>query len=226
MNTEKKRQSGMIRIASVAMFGALAYACMLFIKIPVQFLTLDVKDSLIVLCGLIFGPISALALSIIVPLFELVTVSGTGIYGFVMNFLSSAVFSVTASLIYKYKKTFFGAIMGLVCAVLAMTAVMMLANLLITPYYMGVNTETVVALIPKLLLPFNFIKAVLNAAIVLLLYKPLSNILKKTGIIMPSDKAEDGEKKKVSPVRNIIVAFVALAVIAISLSIIFFVLGK
>ncbi len=226
MNTEKKQQSGMIRIASVAMFGALAYACMLFIKIPVQFLTLDVKDSLIVLCGLIFGPISALALSIIVPLFELVTVSGTGIYGFVMNFLSSAVFSVTASLIYKYKKTFFGAIMGLVCAVLAMTAVMMLANLLITPYYMGVNTETVVALIPKLLLPFNFIKAVLNAAIVLLLYKPLSNILKKTGIIMPSDKAEDGEKKKVSPVRNIIVAFVALAVIAISLSIIFFVLGK
>ena len=64
MNTNKKSMS-IQRIAIIAMFCALSYASMLVIKIPVQFLDLDVKDSIIILCGLIFGPISAVAVSVI-----------------------------------------------------------------------------------------------------------------------------------------------------------------
>ena len=45
---------------------------------------------------------------------------------------------------------------------------------------MHVSRTEVVALIPSLLLPFNLIKGVLNAAMVLLLYKPLSRTLKKS----------------------------------------------
>ncbi len=220
--TSKNKVKGIKQLAVIAMFCALSYVCMLVIKIPVQFLTLDIKDSLIILCGLLFGPVTAVAVSFIVPLLEFMTISGTGAYGLIMNVLSSLSFSLTASLIYRYKKTFYGAIVGLVSGVLAMTAVMMLANLLVTPYYMGVPTATVAALIPKLLLPFNLIKAILNAAIVLLLYKPISRILRRGGMI---DGTPDNVVKNTnSKTRSIVVTVVALSIIVASFAIIFLVL--
>ena len=220
--TSKNKVKGIKQLAVIAMFCALSYACMLVIKIPVQFLTLDIKDSLIILCGLLFGPLTAVAVSFIVPLLEFMTISGTGVYGLIMNVLSSLSFSLTASLIYRYKKTFYGAIVGLVSGVLAMTAVMMVANLLVTPYYMGVPTATVAALIPKLLLPFNLIKAILNAAIVLLLYKPISRILRRGGMI-------DGTPANVTKntnyeTRSIVVTVVAIFIIVASFAVIFLVL--
>lgn len=222
MNIEN-RQKGIKQLAVIAMFCAIAFVCMLVIKIPVQFLTLDIKDSVIILCGLLFGPLSALAISIIVPLLELgLGLSGTGYYGLIMNILSSLSFSLVASIIYKYKKTLYGAIVGLISGVLAMTAVMMIANLLITPYYMGAPTAAVAALIPKLLLPFNLVKAVLNAAIVLLLYKPISKILKKLGIIGLSNRIVMNNTK--TKTRNIVITSIAAAIIVLSLLIIFFVL--
>ena len=220
--TSKNKAKGIKQLAVIAMFCALSYVCMLVIKIPVQFLTLDIKDSLIILCGLLFGPVTAVTVSFIVPLLEFMTISGTGAYGLIMNVLSSLSFSLTASLIYRYKKTFYGAIVGLVSGVLAMTAVMMLANLLVTPYYMGVPTATVAALIPKLLLPFNLIKAILNAAIVLLLYKPISRILRRGGMI---DGTPDNVVKNTnSKTRSIVVTVVALSIIVASFAIIFLVL--
>ena len=220
--TSKNKAKGIKQLAVIAMFCALSYVCMLVIKIPVQFLTLDIKDSLIILCGLLLGPVTAVAVSFIVPLLEFMTISGTGAYGLIMNVLSSLSFSLTASLIYRYKKTFYGAIVGLVSGVLAMTAVMMLANLLVTPYYMGVPTATVAALIPKLLLPFNLIKAILNAAIVLLLYKPISRILRRGGMI---DGTPDNVVKNTnSKTRSIVVTVVALSIIVASFAIIFLVL--
>ena len=213
------------KIVATAMFCALAYACMYFIKIPVGFLTLDVKDSLIILCSLLFGPLYGLSIAVIVPLLELITISGTGVYGFIMNVLSSVTFSLTAGLIYRYKKTMIGAIVGLCSGVFAVTSVMMLANLFITPHYIGGSVADVAAMIPKLLLPFNLVKAILNAAIVLLLYKPLSKALKRIGFLSTASasqkKSEKGEWR-----RSLLITLIALAVILASLAVIFFVLRK
>ena len=208
------------------MFCALSYVCMLVIKIPVQFLTLDVKDSLIVLCSLIFGPASGLAIAIVVPFLELITISGTGVYGFLMNVLSSVTFAMTAGLIYRYKKSLTGAVVGLVSAIFAVTSVMILANLLITPYYLHAPTETVVAMIPTVLLPFNFIKATLNAAIVLLLYKPLSNVLKRFGFLRTKENPSGDCPKARHYVRSLVVTLVAVVIIVASLLVIFLVLRK
>lgn len=213
------------RLTAVAMFCAVAYVCMLYVKIPVQFLTLDVKDSLIVICSLIFGPLSGIAIAVTVPFLELITISGTGVYGFIMNVLSSFTFAVTAGLIYRYKKTMMGAITGLLTAIFSVTAVMLLANLIITPHYMGGSPKDVAAMIPTLLLPFNFIKATLNAAIVLLLYKPFSRILKRFGFLQSaSPEREAGVREPRRALRSGIVTAVACAVIVASLCVIFFVL--
>ncbi|MBQ8311519.1 MAG: ECF transporter S component [Clostridia bacterium] len=206
------------RIVLIALFGAISYVLMLVVHLPVSFLTMDVKDVIITLGGLYFGPSAALVLSCLVPLLELVTVSSTGLYGLVMNILGTAMFSVTASVIYKYKKSFFGAIIGLVSGVVAMVATMMVFNLLVTPHYMGVTVEAVQGLIPTLLLPFNLVKGVLNAALVLLFYKPLSGVMQRAGILPRSTHPFRMD------LRTVIVMAVALVLVIASLIVVFTVL--
>jgi riboflavin transporter FmnP len=115
---------------------------------------------------------AAVILSVLVPLLELVTVSSTGLYGFLMNFLGTAMFAVTASLIYKYRKSFFGAIVGLVSGVAAMVATMMLFNLLVTPFYMGVTVDVVqrAGILPRSTHPFHMdLRTVIVMAVALVL---------------------------------------------------------
>ncbi len=168
--------SAIRRTVITAVFAALAYALMLVFHFKVQFLTFDLKDAVITIAGLLLGPVAALVISLLVAVLEL-TVSDTGIYGFIMNFASSATFSVVASLVYQYRKRLAGAILGLISAVLALVAVMMALNLVVTPFFMGVSAHDVAAMIPTLFLPFNAVKALANAALVLILYKPVSRAM-------------------------------------------------
>ena len=207
------------RIVLIALFGAISYVLMLVVHLPVSFLTMDVKDVIITLGGLYFGPSAAMILSVLVSLLELVTVSSTGLYGFVMNALGTAMFSVTASLIYKYKKSFFGAIVGLLSGVAAMVATMMVFNLLVTPHYMGVSVEMVQGMIPTLLFPFNLVKGVLNAALVLLFYKPLSGVMQRAGILPRSEHPFRMD------LRTVLVMSISLALVIASLVVVFAVLG-
>ena len=200
------------KIAATAMFCALAYACMYFVKIPVGFLTLDVKESLIILCSLLFGPLYGVSIAVLVPLLELITISDTGLYGFLMNFASSVAFSVIAATVYKYKKTLAGAIFGLLFAVIGMTTVMMGMNLFVTPYFLGGTVEQVRAMIPTLLLPFNLIKATLNAALVLVLYKPIATALRRTRLVEASEM-KGGYRMNG---RSVLVLLVGLALMALS----------
>ena len=203
------------------MFCALAFA-LTYLKLPVGFLSLEIKDSVIVLCTLIFGPLAGLSIAILVPLLEMVSHSSTGVYGLIMNVLSSVTFSMVTGLIYKYKKSFYGAIVGLVSGVCAVTAVMLMANLLVTPYYMGVSVKDVAVLIPKMLLPFNLIKATLNGAIVLLLYKPLSRMLKRLHLVESRGTTVEGQTKNSG--RSLLVTVIAIVIIAWSFAVIYFVL--
>ncbi len=209
------------RMTGVAMFTALAYLTVIILRIPDigGFLTMDLKDVIITVSAMFFGPISAVFISIAVPFLEFLTISGTGVYGLIMNILSSLAFSLTASLIYKYKKTLGGAVIGLSAAVFVVTAVMMAANLLITPYYMNMPTSAVAELIPKLLLPFNLTKAIFNAALALILYKPLTSAMRRTdffGKKRADNSAElDPEARKKAKIRTAILLSTSI-VIAVS----------
>ena len=207
------------RIALIAVFGALAYALMLVVHFKVSFLTLDLKDTVIALAGLYFGPGAALSLSVLVPLLELISVSDTGLYGFLMNFISTATFSLTASIIYRYKRSLIGAIVALMSAAAATVGVMMLFNLWVTPYYMGVSVEMVKSMIPTLLLPFNTVKSCMNVGFVLLLYKPISGVMQRMKLI------EKSTPKTKLTWKTITVWVLALLLIVISLIVVFAVLG-
>ena len=229
MNRQKNIES-LKKMTGVAMFAALAYLSMIILRIPDigGFLTMDFKDVIITISAMFFGPISAVFISILVPFLEFMTISGTGVYGLIMNILSSLTFSLTASVIYKYKKSFWGAVIGLLSATLAVTAVMMVANLVITPYYMNMPTSVIAALIPKLLLPFNLTKAIFNSAVTLILYKPLTSAMRKTDFFGKKrvvDVEKTAEEKKKSKIRTIVILAVGGFIAIASIFVIIFVWG-
>lgn len=203
-----KVNSNIKRITVIAVLCAIAYLVSFIFPFKVSFLTFDLKDAIIAISALMYGPIAGLVSSVIVPFLEFITTSETGIYGFIMNFLSSAAFSVTAGIIYKYRRSFSGAIMSMCASVLAVTAIMLLANLFITPYYMGVERGMVVELIPSLLLPFNLIKSVINASLTLLIYKPITAAFGRMGMI------ERKTFSKENSLRSILLVLGCLAVAA------------
>ena len=171
------------RIVGTAIFSALAFVVSFLVHIPIQFLTFDAKDAIITVAAFIYGPITAPIISFIAALIELVTISDTGWYGFIMNFASSAVYSLTASLIYSSKRSINRALIGIYSAVALTTGVMLLLNILVTPIYMGVSREAVIELMPTLLFPFNLAKSMMNAAITMLIYKPVSVAMKRARLI-------------------------------------------
>ena len=185
------------KMTSIAMLCAISYVVMYVGRIPmVMFLKYDPKDVIITIGGFIYGPLVSCAISTVVSLVEMITASETGLYGLLMNIVSTCSFACTASLIYKKKHTLFGAVTGLIIGCLLMTGVMLLWNYFITPHYLGQPQEAVAAMLLPVFLPFNLIKGGLNASITMLIYKPVVSALRKTNLIEGSSPRTNNGKRK------------------------------
>lgn len=218
MSTIKNNRINTRKLTVLAMFIALAYLCLFVFRFKVNFLTLEIKDVFITMTGFIFGPITALGVAFVESLLEMVTLSDTGFYGAIMNFVGSAAFAVTASLIYKYKKNLFGAVIGLVSAVVVMTCVMIIMNILITPIYMHAPRSVVYQMIPTLLLPFNLIKGTLNSALLFLLYKPFSEALKGLKMLPKTDSYKFDKKTVIDSIIAILIIAAAIVSLIVFLN--------
>ena len=192
------------RLTTIAMLAALAYVSTVLIRIPVVlFLKYDPKDIVITLGGLIYGPVTALIVSVVVSLVEMVTISDTGVIGMVMNVLASCSFACTVAIFYRNHRNISGAIKGLICGCLCATAVMLLWNYLVTPIYMNVDRETVVGLLLPYILPYNLLKTSLNAVVVFLLYKPVVNSLRSIGFAQQGS-SNGSQSKTLYPIIGIV----------------------
>ncbi len=184
-------------LVCMAMLSALAIAADVFLRIPNigGFLTYEPKDVVLTVGGFIFGPIAGLVMSLIVCFVEMITVSDSGLIGFLMNFLASGVFIGVSTAIYSRKKSLSRAIVGLIAGSFSMLAIMLLWNYIITPLYTGLSREAVLGLFLPLLIPFNLLKAALNSALILFLYKAVVTALRKSKLI-PTRESNDSENKK------------------------------
>ncbi|MCI8631906.1 MAG: ECF transporter S component [Lachnospiraceae bacterium] len=206
------------KLTTLAMLAALAYLVMVVGRIPiVLFLKYDPKDVIITIGGFIFGPLSAFAISAVVSVIEMFTVSDTGIIGAVMNLVSTCSFAFVAALIYKKNHTLKGAVIGLLVGVCSMVIVMLLWNYLLTPIYMGYPREAVAAMLPTAFLPFNLLKGGLNAGLTVLLYKPVVKTLRKAGLAPASEQTEEKVSGKVSASVMIIAVLVLITCILFAL---------
>ena len=203
MNSKTKK------ITTIAMLSAIAYLVMVvgrFSVVPAApFLKYDPKDVIITLGGLIWGPLTSFIVSVVTSVIEMVTVSESGPIGCVMNIVSTCSFACTAAFIYKKMRTLKGAVIGLVAGSLAMVIVMLLWNYLLTPIYMGTPREVVASMLLPAFLPFNALKAGLNAAFTFLLYKPVITALRKSGFVSMSEN-----KGKSNSIGIVIIAAVII----------------
>lgn len=174
------------KLVSVAMLCAVAYVAMVLIRIKLMpaapFLTYDPKDVVITLGGFLFGPLYALLISVVVAFLEMITVSDSGIIGFVMQVVATLAFAGTAALIYRRRHTKHGAELGLLLGIVLMTVVMVLWNYLLTPLYLGTPRTEVVKLLAPVIIPFNLLKGAINAGILLFIYKPVVGALRRAGL--------------------------------------------
>ncbi len=182
-------------MAVVAMFTAVSFVAVLVGKVipnVAGFLSYEPKDAVIVIASFIFGPMTGFIISLLVSFIEMITISTTGPYGFLMNVVSTCAFVVPAALIYKKDHSQKGAVIGLSVGVASMALVMVIWNYIITPFYMGVPRETVAGMLATVFLPFNLIKGGINAALTLLLYKPIVGALRKVGLVEPTSTGHKG----------------------------------
>ena len=201
-----------------AMLAALAFVSMLLIRFPMfaPFLSYDPKDVIIIIGGFLFGPIVALFVIVVVSFVEMITISDTALWGLVMNIISSTAFVLPAVLIYRWRRSLVGAIGGLIVGIIVVTGVMLLWNYLIVPLYMPFVTRAgVVPMLASVFLPFNLIKSGLNAAIVMLLYKPVSVALQQAGLYRTPATTT---KSKINIWVLIVSAFVVLTLVLIILA--------
>ena len=196
-NTKVKHRVDVKQLVVLALLSAMGFISLFLVDIPVYgFLSYEPKDIFITLGGFLYGPMATVCMSVVISFLEFVTISTTGPIGFIMNALATCAFCCTASFIYKKMHTKKGAVLGLACGVVALTAVMLLWNYLITPLYMtGFSRADVAAMLPTLFLPFNLAKGGMNMAATLLIYPPVVAALRGAGVVPPSQSTQ---AKKIS----------------------------
>lgn len=207
----KNNRNHLRLLAALALFCALAYAVTLIFHIKVSFLTFDAKDAVVCIAAMIFGVLPSTVIALVVSTIEAISISDTAFWGWLMNFISTAVFAAAAGIVYRRVRKMWGAILGLGLAVVIFTGVMMAMNLIITPIYMKTSVEVVKGLIPTLLLPFNLIKALLNAALVLAFYKPIVTALRKARVLPARELAVETAGYRMNA-KSVAVLCVAAAV--------------
>lgn len=176
-------QRATVKLAKMGIIVAIAVVLVWLVHFPFPFaptfLEYDPADVPIIIGTFAFGPIAGLLLTVLTAVIQGVTVSAaSGLYGILMHIAATGTFVLVSGLIYRKEKTRVRAIVALLCGVVAMTAIMVPANIIITPIFMGVPKEAVIGLLPAII-AFNVTKAGINAAITFLIYKRISNFLHK-----------------------------------------------
>ena len=219
MQTKSKLNTKTLAVCAMLCAMAFALTAVSHFLLPpllpaAPWLKFDPKDVILVIGGLLLGPLPALAVTLVTSLLEMLTFSETGWIGLVMNVVQSAAFILPASILYSRRRSLTSAVTGLLFGVAFMTGVMLLWNAFLTPLYMGAPREAVIAMLVPVFLPFNAIKGGLNAAITLLLYKPLVSAL-RAAKLLPAQAS--GKQKSVTLINLLIAVVIAGICIAVLL---------
>lgn len=172
-----------VKLVKMGAMAAISVALVYLIHFPifpaVAFLEYDPADIPILIGTFAFGPLAGLALTVVTSVIQGLTVSsGSGLYGILMHVIATGVLVIVSGSIYGRKKTKNMAVVSLLCGMAAMAVVMMGANIVITPLFMGVSAEAVCSLMP-FIVGFNLIKAGINGGVTFILYKRIANFLRR-----------------------------------------------
>ena len=186
-NSLKKRFSAR-KLALMAMFVALSYAVS-FLEIPLfptaPFLKLDFGNVFILLIAFLLGPVEGVIVCVLKEMLRCIGSGSTGV-GEIANTLVTSAYILFPAIMYRFHKGIKTVVWCLVVACFIGTGVALIANRFIMfPLYenfLGVDAETAFASFFWIIVAFNLIKSSLVGLLTMLLYKRLSNFLKKVKI--------------------------------------------
>ncbi len=170
------------RLAFMAVFVALSFAVS-FLEIPLfpaaPFLKLDFGNVFILLIGFLLGPIEGIIVCLLKECLRMLGSSSGGV-GEIANFLATSAYALLPSLVYRFHKGLKVVVPSLLGACVLGTGAALLTNRFITfPLYMGAGAVAAFEELFWIIVAFNLIKGMAVAILTALLYKRLSNFLKK-----------------------------------------------
>lgn len=194
----KTGMSSRVRFITVtAMLSAISFVLMYFeFPIPIMpaFIKFDFSDIPALIGTFAYGPLCGVIVCLIKNLLHLMD-SNSMLVGELSNFILGAAFVIPAGLIYKFKKTKKSALIGGITGAVFMGVFCVFSNYFIVypVYYQVAMPEEAIlgmyqAILPSMKsilqslivfnLPFTVVKGLISVAITMLVYKPLSPILK------------------------------------------------
>lgn len=192
---------GARKIVMVGMFSAVAAILMLF-DIPLPFVPpfykLDFSEIPILIGAFAFGPLAGVLMELVKVLLKLlIKGTTTAFVGDLANFVVGCSFILPASALYAFRKSKKGAVAACVTGTLVMTAFgtafnalyllpafarlfmpmekIMAAGVAVNPL---VREDSIVSFVAACVAPLNLIKAAAASVFTMLVYKPLSPIIK------------------------------------------------
>ena len=183
-----------------AMLSAVAFVLM-FIEFPIpmlipSFVKMDISDLPALLGSFALGPVYGVVIEFLKNLLHIIFKGTSSAYiGELFNFLCGSFLCVAAGLIYHFKRSRKGAVIGSLvgCVVMAVLSVP-LNFFLVYPAYVvcyGLPMDAIIGMYQAILpsadsllkclvifnLPFTFCKGLIDAILCFLIYKPLSPLM-------------------------------------------------
>ncbi len=195
---QKCKRRRTVTVAGTAIFAAISV--LLYItKVPpfvfpifplVNFLEINFSEIPALIAGFAYGPLSGFLVLLVRFLVKL-PMSSTAMVGEVADIIYSSSFVLTATIIYKYRRTFKGALIGLGIAFIAQILVSSLANYFVIYHLyneMFFNGKMAMILSNKYgaftpeqfilwVIPFNIIKNTIIGGLTLVVYKRISRFI-------------------------------------------------
>lgn len=129
-------------IAQIAVFSALSIILYMFLKFPLPalfpaWLEIQISDLPALLAGFMMGPLQGATVIVVRTLLKL-PFTQTAMVGELADLLCGLAFVLSASFIYKYKRTLKGAVIALIVGCLATTIASIIANyFILLPFYIN-----------------------------------------------------------------------------------------
>ena len=194
---DRQRTARRTRLLAGAGMLTAAAVVLQYLEFPIPlmppFIKLDFSDLPALLGAFAYGPLTGVIIEFLKNLIHC-AVSQSATVGELSNFILGAVFVGTAGLIYRSKKNKTSALIGGLVGALAMGIASVPSNhFVVYPFYYNfMPEENVLAAYQEILpsmksvfesllvfnLPFTIVKGLISVAVSMLIYKPLSPILK------------------------------------------------
>lgn len=191
-----KSRNNTRKLVSVAMLSAIAYLlAFIEIQIPLSpsFAKMDLSDLPALIATFAFGPLSGIFVELVKNGLQLLSTNTAGV-GELANFLMGNSLAFVAGLVYQKNKTKQTAIIGCMVGSIAMAAMAGILNyfVLLPVYENFMPLEQVIASFAAFIpfiqtkldvvlwnaVPFNLLKGLMISLVTMLIYKPLTPILK------------------------------------------------